>query len=88
MSAGRCGIALRTTFVPVASRCAAIAYEILASDHAILTRASPARIFDLRPSVAIVDFMAFEPATYKYNNNIVIFYILFFRDTILEVILS
>lgn len=63
MPAGRCGIALRTAFVPVASRCAAITHEILASDYTILTRASPARIFVLRPSVAIVNFTAFEPAT-------------------------
>lgn len=86
MPAGRCGIALRTTFIPMASRCAAIAYEVLASDHAVLTRTSPARIFLLRPSVAIVDFATFQPAAYKYNNNTISLYS-FFRDIILKIIL-
>lgn len=89
MPAGRCGIALRTTFIPVTSRDAAIAYKVLAGDYAVLTCASPARIFALRPSVAIVDFATFEPAAYKYNNNnIVTFHILFLRDITLKIILS
>jgi len=63
MPAGRSGITLRTTLVPVTFRCTAVTYGILASDHTVLAYASPARISGRRESVAIVDLTLFEPAT-------------------------
>lgn len=79
MPARRCGIALRTTFIFATFRVAAITYEVFASDDAVFTCASPARIFLQRPSVAVVDFTVFEPTAYKYNNNIVLYrYFIFF----------
>lgn len=63
MPAGRGGITLRTTLVPVALRCAAVTYGILASNDSVLAYASPALISGRRQNVAIVDFTIFEPAT-------------------------
>jgi hypothetical protein len=67
MPAGRRRVALRTTLVPLASRCAAVAYGILASDHAVLAGASPARITGRRQSFAIVDLAVLEPTACKYK---------------------
>jgi len=63
MPARRGGVTLRTTFVLVASRYAAVTYGIFASDHTVLARASPARISGRRQCVAVIDFTIFEPAT-------------------------
>lgn len=63
MPAGRGGITLRTTLVPVASRCAAVTYGILAGDDTVLARASPARISGRRQRITVVDFAVFKPAT-------------------------
>jgi len=69
MPAGCRRVALRATLVPVASRYTAIAYGILASDHAVLTRASPAGIASRCQSVAIVDLAILEPATCEGSWN-------------------
>jgi len=69
MPAGCRRVALRATLVPVASRCTAIAYGVLAGDHAVLTRASPAGIASRRQSVAVVDFAILEPAACEGSWN-------------------
>jgi len=63
MPTGRGGITLRTTLIPMASRCAAVTYGILASDHAVLACASPARISGRCQRVTVGNFPIFEPAT-------------------------
>lgn len=89
MFAGRLRIALRTTHVTLAVRCTAVAYGILASDHAFLACASPAGIFGWRESIAVVDFAPFVPAACKItrmSNHVRINNILFSFHVILIIL--
>lgn len=62
MPAGRRGVALWAALVRATVRRAAVAYGISAGDHAVLARASLAKVIGWRQCVAVVDFAALEPA--------------------------